>query len=124
MTFPFGMAYFVRREHVSFRECIHTQVTTCTWKGWKGYKFVQPWDFLSFLPFFFEKMEKCQFFIKKSGNFCDPSLHAEMVLKHGHVDHVHSAFFEAGDGDGAQLTLGIFVVGDEIPPKSYRDYNI
>lgn len=48
---------------------------------------VQPWDFFKFPS--------------PSSTFEATKLPrpAEMVLKHGHVDHVHSAFFEAGDGE-------------------------
>ena len=34
-------------------------------RGTSSFFLVQPWDFLSFLPFFFEKIEKCIFFFKK-----------------------------------------------------------
>ncbi len=41
-------------------------------RGTSSFFLVQPWDFLSFLPFFFEKMETCPFFIKKIRKFLRP----------------------------------------------------
>lgn len=76
---------------------------------------VQPWDFFKFPS--------------PSSTFEATKLPrpAEMVLKHGHVDHVHSAFFEAGDGerwpvDPAPVNIGLII--DYQHPGTWTNHGV